>query len=238
MAVTTYENRSRFTQRLQSRGSKNTTSGGDPSRRSAGWYIHHFIGSAFQLGAMATTYYASRTEPLNWDAHTNISWALLFIAIIVIPSLLTFVESFVEPDGSGQDVVAGVTIMLALGGIIHDGGPRGYPNRDNTGTVLDPAAGKPRAHSHCPMQPAREQPSSRQYVHGNSLRSVEFSLGGSGGLPHSVDHQASQLTTITPAIDGSHGYHWTNDGDAVVAEHPGTEPIDALQHVRGEDFRG
>ena len=28
MAVTTYENRSRFTQRLQSRGSKNTTSGG------------------------------------------------------------------------------------------------------------------------------------------------------------------------------------------------------------------
>ncbi|PZQ73865.1 MAG: hypothetical protein DI553_05750, partial [Cutibacterium acnes] len=28
------------------------------------------------------------------------------------------VESFVEPDGSGQDVVAGVTIMLALGGII------------------------------------------------------------------------------------------------------------------------
>ena len=118
MAVTTYENRSRFTQRLQSRGSKNTTSGGDPSRRSAGWYIHHFLGSAFQLGTMATTYYASHTEPLNWDAHTNISWALLFIAIIVIPSLLTFVESFVEPDGSGQDVVAGVTIMLALGSII------------------------------------------------------------------------------------------------------------------------
>ena len=50
---------------------------------------------------MATTYYASHTEPLNWDAHTNISWALLFIAIIVIPGLLTFVESFVEPDGSG-----------------------------------------------------------------------------------------------------------------------------------------
>lgn len=54
---------------------------------------------------MATTYYASHTEPLNWDAHTNISWALLFIAIIVTPGLLTFVESFVEPDGSGQDVV-------------------------------------------------------------------------------------------------------------------------------------
>ena len=36
----------------------------------------------------------------------------------MIPGLLTFVESFVEPDGSGQDVVAGVTIMLALGGII------------------------------------------------------------------------------------------------------------------------
>ena len=88
------------------------------------------------------------------------------------------------------------------------------------------------------MQPAREQPSSRQYVYGNSLRSVEFSLGGSGGLPHSVYRQASQLTKITPAIDGLRGYHWTNDGDAVVAEHPGTEPIDALQHVRGEDLRG
>ena len=117
MAITTYENRSRFTQRLQSWGSRNVTPEDDPSRRSAGWYVHHFIGSAFQLGAMATTYYASRTEPLNMDAHTNVSWALLFIAIIVIPGLLTFVESFVEPDGSGQDVVAGVTIMLALGGI-------------------------------------------------------------------------------------------------------------------------
>ena len=76
---------------------------------------------------MATTYYASRTEPLNMDAHTNVSWALLFIAIIVIPGLLTFVESFVEPDGSGQDVVAGVTIMLALGGIITMGVLAGTP---------------------------------------------------------------------------------------------------------------
>ncbi|EGY78815.1 hypothetical protein HMPREF9153_0384 [Cutibacterium avidum ATCC 25577] len=89
----------------------------DPSRRSAGWYVHHFIGSAFQLGAMATTYYASRTEPLSMDAHTNVSWALLFVAVIVIPGLLTFAESFVKPDGSGQDAVTAVTLMLGLGGI-------------------------------------------------------------------------------------------------------------------------
>ena len=127
MAITTYENRPRFTQRLQSQESKNTTSGEDPSRRSAGWYIHHFIGSAFQLGAMATTYYASRTEPLNWDAHTNVSWALLFIAIIVAPALLTFVESFVEPDGSGQDAVTAVAMMLALGGILVMGILAGTP---------------------------------------------------------------------------------------------------------------
>ena len=127
MAITTYENRLRFTQRLQSRGSQNTTSGGDLSHRSAGWYIHHFTGSAFQLGAMATTYYASRTKPLNWCAHTNVSWALLFVAIIVIPGLLTFVESFVEPDGSGQDVVTAVSIMLALGGIMAMGVLAGTP---------------------------------------------------------------------------------------------------------------
>ena len=52
---------------------------------------------------MATTYYASRTKPLSMDAHTNVSWALLFVAVIVIPGLLTFAESFVKPDGSGQD---------------------------------------------------------------------------------------------------------------------------------------
>ena len=118
MAITTYENRSRFTQRLQSWGSRNVTPEDDPSRRSAGWYVHHFIGSAFQLGAMATTYYASRTEPLNMDAHTNVSWALLFVAVIVIPGLLTFAESFVKPDGSGQDSVTAATLMLAPCGII------------------------------------------------------------------------------------------------------------------------
>jgi len=118
VAITTYENRSRFTQRLQSWGSRNVTPEDDPSRRSAGWYVHHFIGSAFQLGAMATTYYASRTEPLNMDAHTNVSWVLLFVAVIVIPGLLTFAESFVKPDGSGQDVVTAVTLMLGLCGII------------------------------------------------------------------------------------------------------------------------
>ena len=67
---------------------------------------------------MATTYYASRTEPLNMDAHTNVSWALLFVAVIVIPGLLTFAESFVKPDGSGQDSVTAATLMLALCGII------------------------------------------------------------------------------------------------------------------------
>ena len=187
---------------------------------------------------MATTYYASRTEPLNWDAQTNISWALLFIAIIVIPGLLTFVESFVEPDGSGQDVVAGVTIMLALGGIITMGVLADTPivTTPVPFSILLPVSLALTAIAPCSLP--GEQSSSRQYVYGNSLRSVEFSLGGSGGLPHSVDRQASQLTRITPAIDGLRGYHWTNDGDAVVAEHPGTEPIDALQHVRGEDFRG
>ncbi|MSS46033.1 hypothetical protein FYJ43_08270 [Cutibacterium sp. WCA-380-WT-3A] len=76
---------------------------------------------------MATTYYASRTEPLSWDAHAHISWALLFIVVIVIPGLLTFVESFVEPDGSGQDMVTAVSIMLALGGIMMVGVLAGTP---------------------------------------------------------------------------------------------------------------
>ncbi|MDO4413170.1 hypothetical protein [Cutibacterium sp.] len=67
---------------------------------------------------MVTTYYASRTEPLSMDSQATISWTLIFIAVIVIPGLLTVAESFVKPDGTGQDVVTAVTLMLALGGII------------------------------------------------------------------------------------------------------------------------